>query len=105
MEVSPMPANSHSEALPTDWSLETLAQMDQYSDWIYSLMQPYLGERVLELGAGIGNLTRHLMGRQRHVTAIDIEERMVHQHRRRFPAAPHLRVECISMQEFAAQPL
>jgi SAM-dependent methyltransferase len=104
MVSCPDSIKDHPGGLSTDWSLETLARMDRYSGWIYSLMEPHLGSRVLELGAGIGNLTRHLLEQRRHVTAIDIEERMVHLHRARIPAGPRLGVECISLEEFAARP-
>ncbi len=37
-----------------DYSLEITSEAVHYNQWIYDLMYPYLGTRVLELGAGIG---------------------------------------------------
>jgi 2-polyprenyl-3-methyl-5-hydroxy-6-metoxy-1,4-benzoquinol methylase len=57
-------------------TLDSLDDAVNYADWIYSLMQPYLGRRVLEVGAGHGTLTdRMLEGRT--VTATDVSPRCV----------------------------
>jgi 16S rRNA A1518/A1519 N6-dimethyltransferase RsmA/KsgA/DIM1 with predicted DNA glycosylase/AP lyase activity len=45
----------------SDFIAEDLRQMLQapnYTQWIFSFMQPYLGRRILEIGAGIGALTQ-----------------------------------------------
>jgi SAM-dependent methyltransferase len=84
--------------------LETLSEAVQYYDWVYSLMCPYLGQQVLELGAGIGNLTTYLLGRGRLVTAIDTDERIIVLHRHRVPADPRLLTKCVSIQELSARP-
>lgn len=44
--------------------LELLNKSKAYSDWLFSLVLPYIGERVLEIGSGIGNYTEKLLGRQ-----------------------------------------
>lgn len=55
-------------------TLDLLTDTYNYNHWIYSLLRPHLGERVLEVGAGIGNITQFLLGCQQVVT-IDIEEK------------------------------
>ena len=42
-------------------TLDLLKDTYNYNHWIYSLIRPYLGDTVLEVGAGIGNLTRFLL--------------------------------------------
>lgn len=42
-------------------TLDLLKDTYNYNHWIYSLIRPYLGDSVLEVGAGIGNLTRFLL--------------------------------------------
>lgn len=59
-----------------DEGFETLRRMHQlrgYNLWLLDRVKPYLGQRVLEVGSGIGNLTRHLLGRDL-VLATDINE-------------------------------
>jgi 2-polyprenyl-3-methyl-5-hydroxy-6-metoxy-1,4-benzoquinol methylase len=44
--------------------MDDLRQMENaqnYNKWLYSLVKPYLGKRVLEIGPGIGNISRQLM--------------------------------------------
>lgn len=48
-------------------SLDLLSDTYNYNHWIYSLCRPWLGKEVLEVGAGIGNLTQFLLGAQRLV--------------------------------------
>ena len=48
-------------------TLERLAVSPTVSRWSLELMAPHLGSRVLEAGAGTGNLTRHLLDRERLV--------------------------------------
>jgi 2-polyprenyl-3-methyl-5-hydroxy-6-metoxy-1,4-benzoquinol methylase len=56
--------------------LDSLRDADRYADWIYSLTEPHLGQEVLEIGAGHGELTARL-SRGRFVTATDLSKRCV----------------------------
>src|ERR1700732_1992789 len=44
--------------------LERLNRAPRFSRWMADVIRPYLGSRVLEIGAGIGNLTMHLVPRK-----------------------------------------
>jgi 2-polyprenyl-3-methyl-5-hydroxy-6-metoxy-1,4-benzoquinol methylase len=85
-----------------DYSLETLTETVHYNEWIYESMRPWIGTRVLELGAGIGNLTPYFLREERSVLAIDIDAGLVERHRSGIPAQPRLTVECVSVQDVAA---
>ena len=63
--------------------LSALEEADNYADWIYRLIRPHLGERVLEVGAGHGELTERLR-RGAHVTATDLSKRCVDELAHRF---------------------
>lgn len=41
-------------------TLKTLEGFDEYADWMYDKVRPYLGKRVLEIGSGIGNYAGNL---------------------------------------------
>jgi SAM-dependent methyltransferase len=43
--------------------LDALAEARNYYDWISGRFAPYLGERIVEAGAGIGTFTAHLLAR------------------------------------------
>jgi 2-polyprenyl-3-methyl-5-hydroxy-6-metoxy-1,4-benzoquinol methylase len=53
-------------------TLEALAEASAYNDWMFSVFEEFIGNRVLEIGCGTGNLTRHLLEKAKEVTAIDI---------------------------------
>lgn len=42
-----------------------MASVDRYNRWIYSEIAPFVGRCVLEVGCGIGNMTRYFLGTQR----------------------------------------
>lgn len=64
--VSP-PAGTRSAAeldkIP--FELRSLAAARNYQAWVYRKVEPFLGKRILELGAGIGNMSRWLPLRDR----------------------------------------
>lgn len=54
--------------------LDAFAHTPKFNRWMADTIRPYVGKRVLEIGAGMGNLTRQLIpGRQVYV-ATDIDE-------------------------------
>ncbi|HWG58342.1 MAG TPA: bifunctional glycosyltransferase/class I SAM-dependent methyltransferase [Candidatus Acidoferrales bacterium] len=44
-------------------ALERLNRAPRFNQWMADAIRPYLGERVLEIGAGIGKMSQHLMPR------------------------------------------
>jgi glycosyltransferase involved in cell wall biosynthesis len=44
-------------------TLLRLSRAERYNKWMLQQLAPWLGQRVLEIGAGIGSFTRYLMGR------------------------------------------
>ncbi len=53
--------------------LDALADANRFNRWMADTIIPYLGRDVLELGAGMGNLTRHLARRRKRYIATDID--------------------------------
>jgi glycosyltransferase involved in cell wall biosynthesis len=43
--------------------LERLNRAPRFTRWMADVLRPYVGDRVLEIGAGIGNMSLHLMPR------------------------------------------
>ena len=62
----------------------------QYFDWQRRLALPELGQRVLEIGCGMGNFTKHLVQREM-VVGIDIVSECIEEHRKNM--APHGHVQ------------
>src|SRR5437016_12761014 len=43
--------------------LEIMSNANNYRNWMYRQIAPFIGQRVLEIGAGIGNFTELLLDR------------------------------------------
>jgi glycosyltransferase involved in cell wall biosynthesis len=78
-----------------DEGLQTLQSMRnarRYNLWVFSHLAPHLGDRILEAGAGIGNITAHLVDRQ-FVLAVDDDPRYVERLAAIFDDNPNIIVE------------
>jgi hypothetical protein len=58
-------ARSDAELSKIPFELRSLAAARNYQAWVYRKVEPFLGRRILELGAGIGNMSRWLPVRDR----------------------------------------
>src|SRR5437667_2152243 len=58
--------------------LHNLTGTPQYLRWLAEIVRPYLGDKVLELGAGIGNLAGRLMSRRLLYVAADTDPLNLH---------------------------
>ncbi len=72
--------------------LHALAAAPRFNAWMADTIRPYVGQRVLEIGAGIGNLTRALIPRRKCYVATDIDEEHLARLLTRFPHRPNLEV-------------
>ena len=85
-------------------TLRRRGRLTRYNRWIWDRIQPYVGQRVLELGAGTGAMTRFLYGREL-IVATDKEtpylDRLVNQFRRR----PGIVVERLDIESENTQDL
>jgi SAM-dependent methyltransferase len=71
--------------------LETMSLAVNYHRWTYDVARPFLGQRVLEVGGGLGSFTRLLLDRERVVT-IDNDSACTAQLRQRFAEQLHVGV-------------
>ena len=55
-------------------TLQRMRKLHRYNQWIFSKFRPFLGRRVLEIGSGIGNITKFFLDRDL-VIATDVEPR------------------------------
>ena len=46
-------------------TLRRISGMQRTTRWMYEVLRPHIGQRVIEAGSGSGNLTRHLLDRER----------------------------------------
>ncbi len=72
--------------------LNSLTGTPQYLSWITRRLRPYLGDTVLEIGAGLGNLTGRLMARKLNYVAVEKDPLYLHALRNRFLRTPNVSV-------------
>jgi glycosyltransferase involved in cell wall biosynthesis len=86
-----------------DEGYHTLRRIDalrRYTAFLWELMQPYVGRRVLEVGSGTGAMTRHLATRE-HVTATDCDLQYVALLARTFAGHPNVTVRPLDLAHLA----
>lgn len=67
------------------FELESLAKAVNYQRWVSDAIQPYMGRRILEVGAGIGNMSQWLPVRER-IVLTETEPALLDILRQRVPA-------------------
>src|SRR5712691_10393358 len=72
--------------------LHSLTGTPQYLSWLTRVLRPYLGDTVIEIGAGLGNLTGRLMGRKLQYVAGERDPLYLHALRNRFLRTPNVTV-------------
>ena len=72
--------------------LNNLTGTPQYLSWLTRVLRPYVGDTVLELGAGIGNIAARLMGRKLLYVAAEKDPLYLHALGNRFLRTPNVLV-------------
>ena len=73
--------------------LNNLTGTPQYLSWVARKVRPHVGDEVLEIGAGIGNLTGRLMARRMLYVAAELDPLHLHALRNRFLRTPNVTVQ------------
>jgi len=69
-----------------------MQKVSRYNRWMWERLEPYVGRRVLEVGAGVGNMTRFLLHRER-VVATDLDAKYLQILHHLFDSYPHVTIE------------
>lgn len=72
--------------------LNNLTGTPQYLNWLTQVLRPHLGDTVLEVGAGIGNIAGRLMARRLHYVAAEKDPLYLHALKNRFLRTPNVSV-------------
>jgi glycosyltransferase involved in cell wall biosynthesis/phospholipid N-methyltransferase len=72
--------------------LEAFSGAERFNRWMADTIRPYVGESVLEIGAGIGNLTRQLVARRKRYIATDVDAEHVSRLAARLQHRPNVTV-------------
>ena len=72
--------------------LNNLTGTPQYLSWVARVLRPHLGDVVLEIGAGIGNIAGRLMSRRLSYVAAEKDPLYLHALNNRFLRTPNVEV-------------
>ena len=97
------------EVFPSDHAgaetLEILAEAPQYNRWQFDMVAPYLGKRILEVGAGIGNMSEQFLEvRPDLLVVTDTDAFYRDRLAERFASRAEVVVEALSMPDLAGGP-
>jgi 2-polyprenyl-3-methyl-5-hydroxy-6-metoxy-1,4-benzoquinol methylase len=53
-------------------TLDAIAGADKFNEWMYKTIRPYCSGRILEVGSGIGNISRYFIKENANITLSDI---------------------------------
>jgi SAM-dependent methyltransferase len=73
--------------------LDAFSDAPHFNRWMADTLQPFIGNQILEIGAGIGNLTRVLIRRRRRYVATDIDAGHLERLRVRLANRPNLETD------------
>lgn len=82
--------------------LHNITGTPQYVDWLTRLLRPHLSGRVLEVGAGIGNLAGRMMGKRQLYCAVEKDPLYLHALKNRFLRTPNVQVRSLDPESAAA---
>src|SRR5580658_1270544 len=91
------PPSSHATALPLTMS-SAMASVTRYHEYLWSFVQPCLGQRVLEVGVGFGQYTRRMLSEQRRVLGCDLDSGHLEE-LRRSAQSPLLETQRLDLEE------
>ena len=77
--------------------LYALESAVNYNDWLVELSKPYLGNRVLEIGAGIGTFTGRWLQNCTKVTVVEPSEECITELKERFSEHIDTRLEILQL--------
>lgn len=58
-------------------TLETIAGADHFNRWMYDTIAPFLKGKILEIGSGIGNISKYALQAGHHITLSDINNQYI----------------------------
>jgi glycosyltransferase involved in cell wall biosynthesis len=85
-------------------TLLRLSRAERYNRWLFQQILPWMGQRVLEVGAGIGSFTRHLTGRDL-VVATELNPRYLRILGNTFERHTRVEVMPLDLADFDPAPL
>jgi 2-polyprenyl-3-methyl-5-hydroxy-6-metoxy-1,4-benzoquinol methylase len=99
----------HADAAPIGLQIQARLANNaaNYNRWIYEQIAPYIGQRILDIGCAIGNITQFYLDRDR-IIGLDVVDESLEVIRARFADYPnfeahHVDITTPELQRFASE--
>jgi SAM-dependent methyltransferase len=79
-------------------TLKRMSRLSRYNAWLWEQVAPYAGQRVVEVGAGMGTMTRFLLGREL-VVATEVDSHYLRRLQRAFAEHPNVVVRPFDLND------
>jgi SAM-dependent methyltransferase len=66
-------------------ALERMATAPEFNFWMYQTISPYISGKILEVGSGIGNISKHFINNCRDISLSDFDDEYINVLKQRFP--------------------
>jgi glycosyltransferase involved in cell wall biosynthesis len=73
-------------------TLRRMGGLTPYNRWLHERFESHLGQRILEVGSGVGNQTRYFVNNRARIVASDVEPHYVRELVTKFEQQKHVRV-------------
>jgi len=80
-------------------TLETMSKADRFNKWMFEKIEPYIGKKILEVGAGTRNITQFILHKG-EVTCLDISAKCIEALRERFSNSERVSVFLSDISNF-----
>ena len=85
-------------------TLDIFLKTPRLNGWIFDRLKPWLGQRVVEVGSGLGTITELMLDRE-HVLATELEDEFLGRLRDRFAAYPNVAVDKLDLEDVPVERL
>ena len=68
-------------------TLDAIAEADKFNEWMYRTIKPYCSGNILEIGSGIGNISKFFIDNKADITLSDIRPVYCDVLKKKFPEA------------------
>lgn len=58
-------------------TLEAISSSPRFNEWMYETISPYLSGQILEIGSGIGNISKYFIKDKKDITLSDLRENYI----------------------------
>lgn len=72
-------------------TLDLFAEADRFNQWMFATLSPYCKNNILEIGSGIGNISKFLLEKFNSVYLSDLRAQYCDILEKKFTADPHLK--------------